>query len=217
LDGRAFNSLQAAGAPLTSVPMWFRRSLQRTSTQLNVLHVPALLNRFSLCLAYPGESGVDPWRQLLLFCNAPEQERELLALRFLESSADRVVVRLGHATDRRHRLGALVREIKGVYAAIVGIVAPLEEMTSFELVDERDEAARYHAEQGRERLLTGAGMHGNQPQNAGVGGGQVELLEPFGEAGRSVRTHLSKQKCGRSWMPERTASVSILHATKDTS
>ena len=58
------------------------------------------------------------------------------------------------AADVRHRLGSLVGQVERVDSPVIGVVTPLEEPERFELVDQRHEPARNHAQQRRERLLT---------------------------------------------------------------
>ena len=85
-------------------------------------------------------------------------------------------MRTRYATDVCHRFPALVGQMDRVDAAVLRIVATLDEPSLFELVKDSDEPAWHHAQQRGERLLTDAGVARDRAEGSSMCGDQLELL-----------------------------------------
>src|SRR5262249_5174783 len=109
--------------------------------------------------------------------------------------ADRVVVRARDLPDCLVHLPTLAREVQRVDAPISGTVAPLDEPTLLELIDENDETAGQDTQDGAQRLLADSRTHVDDSQRACVCRSEPQDGQPFCKLSRCMRTDLRNQKC----------------------
>lgn len=114
------------------------------------------------------KARVHAGRELLLVGDAREQGPQLLPLFRGERRANGVVVSTGYAANLGHDLGALLRQVNRVDASILRVVPALDEPSFLELVEQRNEPARHHAEPRGERLLADARVARNRPERSRV-------------------------------------------------
>jgi hypothetical protein len=160
---------------------------------------------------------MNPWRQALFVRDPAKQRSELVALFPVEGCADRIVVCLRHAANVRKYACPHVRHVQRVQTAVFGVVASLEEPAFLELVDERDESAGKHAEQGRQLLLADARACGHSPQYPCLRGNQPYFGESLREARSSMSSDLGDEERRGTWVTRPSLRArSTLHNLDDT-
>jgi hypothetical protein len=108
--------------------------------------------------------------------------------------------------------------VQRVQAAVFGVVAALEQPSFLELVDERDESAGKHAEQGRQLLLTDASACRHSAQYPCLRGNQPYFGESLREARSSMGSDLGDEERRGTWVTRPALRVrSTLHDPDDTS
>lgn len=78
--------------------------------------------------------------------------------------------------------------------AVVGIAPPLDQPAFFQVVDEQHESAGRRPQLSREFLLALPWPGRDQPKEARLGRGEVEVGDPLGEPRRRVRPDLGQQQ-----------------------
>jgi hypothetical protein len=101
-----------------------------------------------------------------------------------------------------------------IAAAIRGIVAPLDEVPVFELIEQEHESTREHAEQLAQLPLTESRIRSQHAQQAGEMGLQVEGDEALFENICGVRSHLREQE-RNAHIRDRTGHSGILNFDHD--
>jgi hypothetical protein len=161
---------------------------------------------------------MNPWRQALFIGDPTKQRSEPGALFPVEGCADRIVVCLRDAANIRKYARPHVRHVQRVQAAVFGVIAALEQSAFLELVDERDESAGKHAEQGRQLLLADAGACGHSPQYPCLRGNQPYFGDSLREACSSMGPDLGDEERRGPWVTRPALRVrSTLHNPDDTS
>ena len=101
--------------------------------------------------------------------------------------------------DLSQRIAPLLGQVQRIRATVGRAIPSLDEPALLELVEQRHEAAREHAEFFAERLLAEAVSLSEDPQNAHVRRFQVQrgqtLREPHGGVGSYLRQKESQLTC----------------------
>lgn len=113
--------------------------------------------------------------------NALEQGRELLLLGLGEGGEQQTLMFARHVGNGRESLLSPIGQDEGVTAAVVGIGGALDEATGAQFIQKGDKAAGDHAQAAGEGLLGEPGRVGEDKQDSGMGGRQVELRETLRE------------------------------------
>jgi hypothetical protein len=136
-------------------------------------------------------------RSQSLIAGDPRQERRKgIPLFRAQRGQQGVLVIVRHPADRLKNLAASRRELQQIDPAVAGVFEPLDEPSFLQLVHERDQPAREHAEPVRHLLLAGAGRGGDDAETAGVRWRQSERTEPLGELRGRMSADLCDQKRG---------------------
>jgi len=115
-----------------------------------------------------------------------EQGAQLGPLGGVEGGAHRVVVSARSLPDSTQQQVSGIGEVQRVQAPVVRVAPPLEDSTLFEGVDERDEPARWRAQQSGQGLLGLAGARRDGAEQPGLGRHEIQLRDSLGETGALV-------------------------------
>jgi hypothetical protein len=160
------------------------------------------------------EPRMHPGRQTVMVGEAAEEQEELLSLTCAQGGAKGVVVCLCHIGDLAHDVRSLVRESERVEAPVLGVVAPLEQTTLLELVEEGDQAARQHSQQGRQRLLTDPSACCNSAQDSRVRRRKAGRRQPLGKLGCGKSADLRHKESGGTRMLTAGGSMTVCSHAK---
>lgn len=164
---------------------------------------------------------MDARREALLVGDPAEECRQPDPFLRVESGEEVVLVRAGRLPDPCEHPAALLGHVQLVMTAVLGAAAPFHEPLLLQVVDERDDPARYDAEVGGERALAAPRVHGDHPQQADIRRREAEFADPFAETLRRVCPELGEQEraeargCGwgRSgifgWLPVGTHTAMV--------
>ncbi len=78
--------------------------------------------------------------------------------------------------------------------AIARVIATFDEPAMLEVIDQRHEPTRQHAQFGTKGLLTQSLRAVDQSQDPGMRWDQSDSFKPLGKSGGRVRPHLSEQE-----------------------
>jgi hypothetical protein len=81
-----------------------------------------------------------------------------------------------------------------VAPAIARVIAPFDEPTMLEVIDQHHEPTRQHAQSGAKRLLTQSLRGVDEPQDPRMRRDQSDSFKPLGESGGCMRPYLSEQE-----------------------
>jgi hypothetical protein len=139
---------------------------------------------------------MDPRCQPLVVGDAPQQLSELRPFFFIQGGTKALFVRRGNAREFSEHLAPSLGEVQRVVAPVLRTPPTLKDSLCFEIVHQRDHAARHHPQMLRQCLLADPGVGRNLAQQARIRSRQPKLRNSFGKAARSVRPHLSQKKGG---------------------
>jgi hypothetical protein len=137
------------------------------------------------------------WSQPLLISHSTKKGRQPIALLCAQRGQERVLVITGHTPNRFHRLAPLVREMQRIAPPIGGVRPALNQAAFLELVDQHHEPAWQNTQIAREGLLADPTGHVHEPQDAGVGRGEIDGGQALCELRRRMRADLRQEERGR--------------------
>ena len=134
-------------------------------------------------------------RQSLLLGEARQKSAERRGLLCGQSYGHRPIVLQCDPADRLDRRAAGIRKMDRIAPPIIRYASALDKAALLELVEEDDEAARENRELGAELLLADPFLSREHPEYPRMRRRKLELLEPFGELCRSMRSYLCQKEC----------------------
>ncbi|HSJ43875.1 MAG TPA: hypothetical protein VK923_04235 [Euzebyales bacterium] len=123
----------------------------------------------------------------------PTQQRAFFDVQII---SDRVVMRARHDCDPLEHVPSAGSQMDCVPAAVGGVASAFEQTAVFEVVHERHETARMHAELVGDLLLTAARTPSDRAQQSSLGRTQAQLGDARGELRRRERAELRQQERG---------------------
>jgi putative ABC transport system ATP-binding protein len=166
-----------------------------------------------------GQSGVDAAPQALAGSQPAEEVEQLFAFGGLEGGAEALLVLHGDLARAVECRAAVGREVEGVRAPVLRVAPPFHQPLFLELIDDRDETARWNAEGlGHPALRDALGV-GDEVQNTELArieteGGQRVLEGPApyeAEAGEQEDGAAAGRALGRR-ADARARSANGVHA-----
>lgn len=146
---------------------------------------------------------MDAWREALLVRDLDQERLQRLAFCGRQSAGRGFVVRARDGCYFAEHFLALTRQVQRVEPAIIGMIAALDQIARFQLIEQHDEPARYETHAASERLLAQAGGVGHSAQQTRVTGRELQPLEPCCKLGGSVSADLREQEGRRAGMGAR--------------
>jgi hypothetical protein len=140
-------------------------------------------------------SRVDAGRETLPGGQPVEQVVQYGSLVGREAVGHGVLVGRAEAAEFFHELSAFRGQVERMVPAVGWVPASLDKPTFFEPIHEEYESAGRSSELPGDRLLALARIPGDQPQQPGLGRGEVQFADALCEPGRGVRPELGKQEC----------------------
>ena len=119
--------------------------------------------------------------EAVLGSQAGEELGERRAVRRVEGGEEVLAVAARYLSDVAQALLTGRGHVQRVVPAVARVATAFEETVALEFVDEHDEPAGEQPELTGQRLLGTAGFGGDRADQAGVGGGESERGDAFGE------------------------------------
>lgn len=148
----------------------------------------------------PAVAGVDAEGEPLLDGDALQQRGQLPMLTGRQRRGEIVLVPQRDLADLCEDPLTWPGEVQRVVATVDVAAPSLYQVAPLQTIDEVHDLARRDTELGGEGLLVAARSRGDQSQQPGLCGRQLQWVDPFGVSGGGVRAELSeKERRARGW------------------